>query len=720
MQGSYVYPEGTTPPTPPAIWTESPTYNQSVSSRYMTGVGGRRIRIITDGTIYMTMILKWSNTPPGGGASAYVPGQASWFTNTYADILIPLDVTAISIELSKPNPSNTIAPTDIPGHIEIQWITDFVSQRIIAPKESSTTADIAREEGEYFFLDGDLYVATDDIAVGDTITEGTNCEKKSVGGELSDLKSVLEDIGVEPVYEEITPTITYGYTINGSGVITEASGQYSIYKVPVTPGETYYVTASTNWSAPYYAYYDGSMNLIEKGTASEVGSTVTSIINEETTAPAGSAYLVAVRNTSGETAKICTADGHEISALTDVIADVSALQDEMKNITIRNLFDPSKVVSGYYFNGSNQLIENSGSAYVNQYITINPANKYVASADLLQVLTYKSDKTFIERAYNLENAGYVMEFDEDVAFVRISRYGSQFPNRFIFSTEDAYPILTGSEGDTYSATKTTTSLTVTIGRLKIVVNKYNDSSIRAVDLWRTNDAYILADDGSYKRLWYNSDSDGVVKIVGEDDFIGGYHGDETQTAFHLLIDGVEYAESSTFTDLAFSEIMLLCESNVYHCNTSESANTIVFKRSKIIQFNHDGYTVKNNWVAQENVTLTKSYMGMLSVERYTDNSYTDVLLNGYSDNHDYKYKSNITQTSGQPDMTEVIFNTIYGDVGIVIGGVSSPGAYYGNVTNYNSSYDKRLKAYFATIDSNNGVTVTNGSVIKATATTFVR
>lgn len=201
LQGSYIYPEGVTPPTPPAINTESPTYNQAVSSRYMTGVGGRRIRIITDGTIYMTSILTWRNTPPGGGAGGYVPGQASWFTNTYADILLPLDVTAFSIEISKPNPADTIAPTDIPGHIEIQWITDFVSQRIIAPKESSTTADVAREEGEYFFLDGDLYIATDDIAVDDTIAEGTNCEKKTVGGELaqvngdvSELKSAINNL----------------------------------------------------------------------------------------------------------------------------------------------------------------------------------------------------------------------------------------------------------------------------------------------------------------------------------------------------------------------------------------------------------------------------------------------------------------------------------------------------------------------------------------------
>ena len=534
---------------------------------------------------------------------------------------------------------------------------------------------------------------------------------KSVGA----LRSALEDIGVEENIVPVSVQKTDGKTINGSGAIVDAGGNYHTYKASVTAGETYLVTASNNWSAPFFAYYDSSMVLVEKGTESSEGSTVTRIADSQTVAPVGASFIVTVSTNEEITAPVKHIDGYDLPRLDIVESNVN----DLMNGTVRNLFNPSKVVTGYYFNGNNVLIANENSEYINECIPINPAYKYVASADSLQVLTYGSDKTFIERAYNLENAGYVMEFDDDVAFIRVSRYGSHFPDNFIFSTEEAYQILTGFEGSKYSATKTATSLTVTIGKLKVIVNKYNDSSIRAVNLWRTNDAYILANDGSYKRLWYNSDSDGIVKILGEDDFIGGYHGDETQTAFKLLIDGIEYAESSTFTDLAFNEIMLFCESDVYHCNLSESANTIAFKRNKIIQFNRDGYTVKNYWVAQESVVLNKSYMGMLSVERYTDNNYTDELLNGYSENHDYKFKSNITPTGGQADMTEVIFNTIYGDVGIVIGGVKSPGTYYGNVTNFNSSNDKRLKAYLATIDSNSGVSVSSGSVIKAVATTFI-
>ena len=186
LQGDYIYEEGVTPPTPPAINTESEFYNYRVSSRYMTGVGGRRIRIITDGSIEIAYILNWRNTPPGGEAGAYVPGQEG-LTSTFFDILLPMEVTAISVELKKPGTGVAISPSDIPGHIEIQWITDFVSQRVIAPKEESLTANVARETGELFFYEGVLYIALNDIAVGDTIVidgAGANCRETTVGHEL--------------------------------------------------------------------------------------------------------------------------------------------------------------------------------------------------------------------------------------------------------------------------------------------------------------------------------------------------------------------------------------------------------------------------------------------------------------------------------------------------------------------------------------------------------
>lgn len=192
LQGSYTYPLGETPPTPPVPYYDSETYNYSVTSRYLTGAAGRRLRVVTDGTIIISSLLYWYNTPPGGQAFSFYPGDEG-ITETTIDRIVRFDSTALSIELKKADQS-TITPNDVDGHIYIEWVTDFVGQRIIAPKESSTTADVAREEGEYFFLDGELYKATDDIAVGDTITEGTNCEKRTVGGELSKVNGAVSDL----------------------------------------------------------------------------------------------------------------------------------------------------------------------------------------------------------------------------------------------------------------------------------------------------------------------------------------------------------------------------------------------------------------------------------------------------------------------------------------------------------------------------------------------
>lgn len=291
---------------------------------------------------------------------------------------------------------------------------------------------------------------------------------------------------------------------------------------------------------------------------------------------------------------------------------------------------------------------------------------------------------------------------------------------FVFSDQAQNQIMTlAGKIDSMFATKTATSLSVNMGKLKVVVNKYNDSSIRVVDLWRSSDGYIKKPDGTFQLLWYNSDSDGVVKIKDEGDFLGGYHGDETQTAFHLFVDGVEYAENSTFTDLEFNELVLYCESDIYHCNTSATPDVVAFKRKKTITFNKNGYIVENHWTAQEALVLIRAFMGMLSVERFTDNTYTDYLLNGYHTNNDYAYVDADTGTAENSDITNVLFHTIYGDIGIKMDDIKTPATFYGDVTDYDSTNDKRLKAYMANINSNSGASVPQGTVIKAKATTYV-
>ena len=67
----------------------------------------------------------------------------------------------------------------------------------IGPSEASSTASAAHAAGSYFIYNGKLYQATADIAIGDTITSGTNCAQVPGGsmGEISNLKSATNDTG---------------------------------------------------------------------------------------------------------------------------------------------------------------------------------------------------------------------------------------------------------------------------------------------------------------------------------------------------------------------------------------------------------------------------------------------------------------------------------------------------------------------------------------------
>lgn len=89
--------------------------------------------------------------------------------------------------------------------------TNGVYANLAATAETSTTAAYAHSSGDYFLLNGALYIATAAISVGGTITSGTNCQAAPITGEVADLKSAIDDLGdaVEDLEDaaENSPTI---------------------------------------------------------------------------------------------------------------------------------------------------------------------------------------------------------------------------------------------------------------------------------------------------------------------------------------------------------------------------------------------------------------------------------------------------------------------------------------------------------------------------------
>ena len=343
LQGDYIYTEGTTPPTPPAINTESQFYTLRVSSRYMTGVAGQRIRIITDGTIEIAYVLNWKNTPPGGTAGAYVPGEAG-LTETFFDLLIPLNVTAISIVLKKPGTDVAISPSDIAGHIEIQWITDFVSQRVIAPKEESLTANVARKAGELFFYDGILYTALNDIDVGDTIVlegAGVNCIETTLNDELENLKSEMYYAGLVPI-----PMLYSGkyYKTNEETIDPDSrssSGNMNCTCIACNEGDVFTINASSGGnSAVPWAFIDSSNNVLLKSSVTTTGNYESASV---ITAPANAAKLI-INNRKTSTPDAKSFYGENIvdtsntkfetveTELTDIGNNIESIDSRLNNI----------------------------------------------------------------------------------------------------------------------------------------------------------------------------------------------------------------------------------------------------------------------------------------------------------------------------------------------------------------------------------------------------
>jgi len=68
---------------------------------------------------------------------------------------------------------------------------DAALQASVASVEASSTATAAHAAGEYLILDGQIYKATDAIAIGDTIAVGTNVSATTVGAVLKSLSDAL-------------------------------------------------------------------------------------------------------------------------------------------------------------------------------------------------------------------------------------------------------------------------------------------------------------------------------------------------------------------------------------------------------------------------------------------------------------------------------------------------------------------------------------------------
>lgn len=249
-------------------------------------------------------------------------------------------------------------------------------------------------------------------------------------------------------------------------------------------------------------------------------------------------------------------------------------------------------------------------------------------------------------------------------------------------------------------TKTASELQITTNKARYIFKRITDNSIN-VDTWRLYSGELKRLNGTLFEMWSGSDAEGVVQISGEDDFIGGYHGDEIMTNIRIFADGVDITSESSKTD-KFDVISIYVESDVYHCNTSGLASTVAFKRNKWLKFEREKVRVGNEWTAQSALSIASAPLALFQCY-YKENEVevaTDYMAN--SDYKLYQMSTPATHTPNSKDSTEFMLETKINPIrfkSIKTNGVNPMG-----VVAYNFiSGQNRVKFYYYTIYSTTAI-----------------
>lgn len=229
--------------------------------------------------------------------------------------------------------------------------------------------------------------------------------------------------------------------------------------------------------------------------------------------------------------------------------------------------------------------------------------------------------------------------------------------------------------------------TIMTTKSKFIFKRVINDSIN-VDAWRLYQGMLRYEDDSTFTMWEDSDAEGAIQIVGEDDFVCGYHGDEIYENIDIIIDGKPIDISQDY-DVLFDTMIVTSVSKVYHCNTSENANKQAFKRYKMLKFEDDKLVISNRFICLEDLKINRASLGLFQCKKD--------IINNFSNNNDLIiYDVPNTDTGLMPEasknMTEATFYTDNGEITVKINKGYEHEKYMGYIVNFNDQ--NRLKIYF--------------------------
>ena len=178
---------------------------------------------------------------------------------------------------------------------------------------------------------------------------------------------------------------------------------------------------------------------------------------------------------------------------------------------------------------------------------------------------------------------------------------------------------------------------------------------------------------------------GPIKEVGEADFMGGLHGDETTTMFEVYCDGCIYDMNSLTT---FNTLDILMKSDLYRVSSKEK----IAERIVHISISNNKIHIHSQIKATVGFNVERCTNGGLIAAR--NNIITGLFINNYIANE--VQNTSINGIASKDNTTAIIFTTL-GTIKVqnIIG--HERNTYKGNIHVFTSENPMRTKIYFDTI-----------------------
>lgn len=148
--------------------------------------------------------------------------------------------------------------------------------------------------------------------------------------------------------------------------------------------------------------------------------------------------------------------------------------------------------------------------------------------------------------------------------------------------------------------------------------------------WRVFKTYKL---DNTKAMVYDLDAhtewEGAIKEVGAEDFMGGWHGDETNTSIQVLIDGKPRELTEDFKVVDIQEVKIV---NLSLLNRVGDTSKNLLKRARVNTWTEKKYTVENKFDVLEDFEIDRSMLTMLSCSYMTG---TEPIVEYGRSDHDF-------------------------------------------------------------------------------------